>query len=126
MKYLTLETILAIHDYVIAEFGGTVGVRDIGRLESAVASQHQAVFGHTLYITLHEKAAVLIRSIIQDHPFIDGNKRTGLAAGLTLLELNGIKISFKPGEIEDFAVYVSTKNYATDEITEWLIEHSKN
>jgi len=57
-----------------------------------------------------DKAAAIIRGIVADHPFVDGNKRTAILSGLTLLELNGIKFKVVPGEIEDFAVVVATSH----------------
>ena len=76
MIALTLEQLLELHALVIAETGGADGLRDLGRLESAVATQTQAVFGVELYETAYDKAAALTRGIIGDHAFIDGNKRT--------------------------------------------------
>lgn len=72
MISLTLEQLLALHVLVIQETGGSQGIRDLERLESAVAAQTQSVFGEELYPSLYEKAAAVIRGIIADHPFVDG------------------------------------------------------
>ena len=80
MRYLTLNEVLTLHDRLIVQTGGSIGVRDIGRLESSLAQPRMTFDGAELYPTLAEKAATLGFSIIQNHPFLDGNKRTGHAA----------------------------------------------
>ena len=77
MKYLTLNEVIELHDYLIAQFGGSSGIRDKGALESALA-QPRATFGRIdLYPTLVEKAISLGFSLVQNHAFVDGNKRIG-------------------------------------------------
>ena len=97
---------------------------DIGRVEAALATQIQEVFGQELYSTLEQKAAALMRNIIADHPFIDGNKRTATLAALTLIELNGREFIAKPGELEDFAVRASVEQLDIDAVAAWLSSHS--
>ncbi len=125
MVSLTLEQILQLHALVLIRDGGSDGVRDIGRLESVVSAQHQVVFGEELYATVFTKAAALMRGIIGDHPFIDGNKRTAMLAGLTLLEMNGYSFVARCGELEDFAVRVATDYLDIDAIADWLGRHSQ-
>ena len=125
MKTLSIEQLVALHSLLIMETGGSEGLRDIGRLEAVVAAQTQSVFGKEIYPTIFEKGAALIRGVISDHPFVDGNKRTGMLAGLTFLEVNGQKFNTKKGEIEDFAVQVATKHLGIAEIAAWLETHSK-
>src|SRR5258707_11541237 len=108
MKLLTLEQLLQIHVLVVDATGGSMGLRDIRRLESAIATQTQNVFNQELYPSVIEKSAAIIRGIIADHPFVDGNKRTALLAGLTLLEINGVTFMAQISEIEDFAVKIAT------------------
>jgi len=124
MTVLTLEQLLELHAVVIAETGGAEGLRDLGRLESAIAAQTQNVFGEELYPGLPDKAAALIRGIIADHPFVDGNKRTAMLVGLTFLSLNGVALKFKKGEIEDFAVAIAVQKLDTAAIARWLRRHS--
>lgn len=124
MITLTLEQLMELHVMVIAKTGGSNGLRDLRQLQSALASQTQSVFGEELYSTLHEKAAALIRSIIGDHPFVDGNKRTAMLTGLTLLSVNGLKFAAKPGELEDFAVKVATYDLGILAIAAWLEAHT--
>jgi death on curing protein len=123
MKTLTLEDLLELHGVVIAQTGGSDGLRDLGRLESAIAVQTQSVFGEETYGTLFEKAAAIIRGIIGDHPFVDGNKRSAMLAGLTFLDVNGLKFKAKTGELEDFAVKVATDHLDVPAIASWLKQH---
>lgn len=125
MVSLTLEQILQLHALVLVKDGGAGGVRDVGRLEAAVSTQHQVVFGEELYATVFTKAAALMRGIIGDHPFTDGNKRTAMLAGLTLLEMNGYSFVARCGELEDFAVRVATDHLDIDAIADWLKCHSQ-
>jgi death-on-curing protein len=126
MKLLSLEHLLEIHAIIISETGGSSGLRDLGRLESAIATQTQNVFGEELYPSVYEKAAAIIRGIIADHPFSDGNKRTGFLAGLTFLKINDLTFVAQAGEIENFAVKVATEHLDIPEIALWLGEHIKN
>lgn len=120
MILLTIEQLLQLHVLVIHYSGGSQGVRDIGRLEAAVASQIQTVFGRELYPEPYDKAAAIIRGIICDHPFHDGNKRTAMLAGLTFLKVNNIIFSARQGELEDFAVRVAVERLNVDDIAAWL------
>lgn len=124
MKVLTLEQLLELHVLVIMQTGGSEGIRDLGRLEAAIATQTQVVFGEELYTTMLEKAAAMIRGIIGDHAFVDGNKRTGMLAGLTFLEVNHINFKAQQGELEDFAVKVATEHPEVPAIAAWLKTHS--
>lgn len=123
MIVLSLEHLLEIHALVLDETGGGEGLRDLGRLEAAIAAQTQSVFGEELYPGLTDKAAAVIRGIIADHPFVDGNKRTAMLAGLTLLKLNKLKFRASIGEIEDFAVMIAADHLDIKEISNWLNAH---
>ncbi len=125
MNLLTLEQLLQLHVLVIRQSGGADGLRDLGRLESVIAAQTQEVFGEELYRGVFEKAAALCRGIIADHPFTDGNKRTGMLVALTFVEINQYKLSIKPGELEDFAVQVAVEHLDIPIIAAWLKAHSK-
>ena len=124
MNMLSLEQLLEIHSIVVEATGGSVGLRDLGRLEAALAAQTQNVFGEELYPGVVDKAAAMIRGIIADHPFVDGNKRTAMLVGLTLLETNDVPFKAVPGEIEDFAVKVATDKLDVLAIVSWLYAHT--
>ncbi len=123
MYFLTLEQILQLHALVLSHGGGSNGVRDVGRLDAAVCVQTQVVFGEELYSDIFSKAAAVIRSVVADHPFVDGNKRTAILAGLTLLELNNYHFDAISGELEDFAVRIATDHLSIAEIADWLRAH---
>ncbi len=122
---LSIEQLLELHTLAVNHSGGSIGIRDIGRLEAAVAVQSQEVFGQELYMSVPEKAAALIRGIIQDHPFVDGNKRTAMLSGLTLLEINGFLFAAEKGELEDFAVRIATDHLDVAAIADWLAAHTQ-
>ena len=123
VKHVTLRQLLALHLLLIQKYGGSNGVRDMGRLESVIAAQSQHIFGTELYPTVLLKAAALCRGIIGDHPFVDGNKRTAMLAALVILRENGYQITAKQGEIEDFAVKVAVDDLSVEQIADWLNRH---
>ncbi len=125
MKYFSLEEVLLLHFKIIEDFGGSHGVRDEGRLQSVVASPGQEVFGEALYATLYEKAAVYLRNIIADYPFVDGNKRTAVTMAVIFLQRNGFKLTASPKELEDFAVQVAVEHLDVPVIAAWLKSQSK-
>ena len=123
IQYLNLEEILRLHFEVVEDFGGSHGVRDEGRLASVVAAPMQEVFGVEQYKTVNEKAAVYLRNIIADHPFVDGNKRTAITACGIFLMRNGWVLTATPKELEDFTVKVATDHLSIDDIATWLQNH---
>jgi len=125
IRYLSEEEILFTHFKLIERYGGSHGTRDIKRVHSVADAPKQEVFGTEQYPDLFEKAAVYIRNIIGDHPFADGNKRTGITAGIMFLQRNGKKFSAKKGELEDFAVQVATEHLDIPAIAAWLEAHCK-
>jgi death on curing protein len=92
MRYLTLHDVLEAHEHILQQFGGEPGFLNLGALESARAQPRMTFGGQDLYPTLAEKAAALGFSLIQNHPFVDGNKRTAHAAMETFLVLNDYQI----------------------------------
>jgi death-on-curing protein len=122
-RYITEDEILLTHFKLIERYGGSHGVRDLERIRSVVQAVQQEVFGVEQYPTLFEKAAVYIRNIITEHPFGDGNKRTGITVGIQFLLHNGIPFTAKKGELEDFAVQVATDHLDVPAIAAWLKAH---
>lgn len=125
MKALTVEQFLLIHSILITETGGTHGVRDIKMLSSISTEPFQKVFGKRLYPRIFEKAAVYAHRIIMRHPFIDGNKRSGITAAFMFLRQNGIEAKVPKGEIERFAVDIVTGKKEIKEISGWLEKYSR-
>ena len=116
---------LRLHFQLIEDFGGSHGVRDEGRLKSVVEAPKQEVFDKEQYASIYEKAAVYLRNIIGDHPFTDGNKRTGVTVCAIFLARNGKHIVAEPKDLEDFAVRVSVEHLGIAEIAEWLQRKTK-
>ncbi|HTE57573.1 MAG TPA: type II toxin-antitoxin system death-on-curing family toxin [Verrucomicrobiae bacterium] len=123
ITYLTEEQILLVHFQLVERYGGSHGVRDIERIKSVAHAVRQEAFGVEQYPSLYEKAAVYVRNIIADHPFADGNKRTGITSGVMFLRMNKKRFSAKRGELEDFAVKVATDHLSVNEIAAWLEGH---
>jgi len=118
--YLTAEQVLFLHDRLVEETGGMHGVRDLGGLESALARPQAAFGGTEFYPDLMTKAAVLMDGLIRNHPFIDGNKRTGIATAALFLQVNGYRLTATNDELEDFALRVTTTKPDLAEIAEWF------
>jgi death-on-curing protein len=91
--FLTVADVLALHELQLDRYGGSSGVRDPGLLESALLQAQAGFGGQYLHEDLTSMAAAYLFSIVKNHPFIDGNKRAGLASALTFLDLNGIPIA---------------------------------
>lgn len=123
MRYLGIEDILWLHHMAVEDFGGMHGVRDENRLKSLIEAPQATMFGVEQYTTVYEKAAVYMRNIIGDHPFNDGNKRTGVTAAGVFLMRNGVIMTAAPSELEDFAVKVATDRLDVGEIALWLENH---
>ncbi len=87
--FLSLNEVLEIHQDQTARYGGTSGIRDTGLLTSALAMPSAAFGGEFLHTDLYEMAAAYLFHLVKNHPFLDGNKRTGAVAALVFLELNG-------------------------------------
>ena len=124
MKYLAPEQVLFIHARLIAETGGMHGVRDIGLLESAVARPQATFDGAELYPGLFMKAAALLDSLVNNHPFNDGNKRTGIAAAALLLRINGYYLAATNPELEEFILQVAIRHLPLSQIAAWLEQFS--
>ncbi len=123
MKFLNREVILAIHNEQISQHGGLSGIRDEGLLDSAL--------NRPINLHLYEKvslvhcAAAYAFGIIRNHPFQDGNKRTGFIAALTFLILNGIDIVIDEQEVVLFISDLAAGSKSEEEVVEWLQKHIK-
>ena len=123
MRYLTTDQILAIHAILVDTFGGLHGIRDLGLLESALA-RPQAGYGDLeAYPTLPLKAAALCHSLVKNHPFLDGNKRTAVVAMETMLNQNGVELILRPDELFQFAIDVATDKLNEKAMAAWIEQH---
>ena len=123
MRYLSLQEVISLHSLLIAQSGGSSGLRDRGALESAVAQPEATFGGEDLYPDLASKAAALGHSLIQNHPFVDGNKRIGHAALEVFLLLNGHEIDASVDEQEQIIIEVASGKVSRIQLGEWLREH---
>ena len=123
MKYLSPEQILFIHSRLIDTTGGGHGVRDIGLLQSA-AARPKATYGRKdLYPDVFQKAAALLESLANNHPFIDGNKRTAITSAAIFLRQNGYLLEASQDELERFTLSVATRGVSFKDIVTWLSLH---
>ena len=123
MRYLSLAEVIELHRRVVDQSGGAPGLRDTGRLESAVAQPRISFGGRDLYPSLIEKAGALCFSLVQNHPFVDGNKRLGHAAMEVFLILNGHEIRAGVDEQETVIIGVASGQVSRESLVEWLNEH---
>jgi death-on-curing protein len=120
--YLTLVEVLAIHDDQIERYGGAQGVRDHGLLESAL---YRPQTGY--YADLIEEAAAMWESLAQNHPFVDGNKRTAFAATYTFLAINGIRLNADAEETYQFiSVIYETGTFSFEKLVPWLRSNTES
>jgi death-on-curing protein len=124
VNYLAPEQILFLHARLIDETGGRHGLRELALLESAAARPLATFGGQDLYPDLFSKAAALMDSLINNHPFVDGNKRTGIAAAGLFLMQNGYRLTPTNPELEGFTRRVAEDTPDLAEISDWLRGHS--
>jgi death-on-curing protein len=118
-----LAEVLKLHGLIIAESGGSTGLRDLGMLESALGQPRQTFGGEDLYPSLPSKAAALGYFLIMNHPFIDGNKRIGHAAAEAVLMLNGLEHTAGVDEAEAEILAVAAGRRTREEFQEWVEKH---
>ena len=117
---ILLEDVLKLHEASLNDFGGANGIRDVGVLESAIARPFQTFGGEDLYPTFFEKTAAIGESLIINHPFIDGNKRTRALAIIALLAEYNYMCTATEDSFYDFIISISTGEIRFEEIVEWL------
>ncbi len=120
VRFLSLEQGLAIHADQIRRYGGGPGVRDLGLLKSALAMPQASFSGQYLHPTLHEMAAAYLFHLTQNHPFLDGNKRMGLAAAIAFLGLNDTWVESDPAELLEMVLSVARGQIGKPEIAVFL------
>jgi death-on-curing protein len=122
--FLSPEEVLLIHSDQVDLYGGEPAVRDLNLLESAIA-QPQATFGGKfLHGDLFDMAAAYLFHIVQNHPFVDGNKRTGAVAALAFLALNGTEVDAPKGGLYDLTLSVATGQTGKREIAEFFRKYA--
>lgn len=123
MILLTVEEISDLHDKLIERTGGSHGLRDQSLLESAVYSAMSGFGDNEAYPSVEEKAARLMFSLINNHAFVDGNKRIGVFTMLMTLQLNNVKIKYTQTELISLGLSVADGKTKYIEILDWIMEH---
>jgi death on curing protein len=124
-EFLTLDDVLALHADQIDRYGGAHGVRDVGLLESALAAPRATFGGAFLHAAVTEMAAAYLFHLVSNHPFIDGNKRAGLAAAIAFLGLNGLWLEAAEDELVDLVVGVAEGRFDKSEVAVFIKRHAQ-
>jgi death-on-curing protein len=122
--FLTLDEVLSLHAEQIRLFGGRAGLRDIALLQSAIGSVEATFGGAFLHETISSMATAYLYGICRTHPFIDGNKRTGVAAALTFLEMSGVEVDADEDAFYDLIIGVVEGRVSKAVVTVFLEEHA--
>lgn len=122
---IELKDVLNIHNILIDRFGGIKGIRDQGSLESAINRPFATFDSKDLYPTPAEKAAAILESILINHPFVDGNKRTAYVLMRLILLDNGFDIVANEDEKYNMVISASTGDIRFDDIKMWIQKHLK-
>lgn len=124
MKRLTKFQVIQIHSMLVQETGGIDGIRDDGLLDSALNSPFQSFDGEDIYKTIQAKAARLGFSLVNNHAFVDGNKRIGLLVMMTFLEMNGIILECSNEELIELGLGLASNKLDDKDLLDWIIKHS--
>lgn len=125
MKYISIEEVVVIHYEVVRMFGGMQGIRDFGLLHSAI-ERPKASFGNKeLYESIYLKAAALMHSLILNHAFVDGNKRTAYVCMARFLYLNNIKLNVDRKIVTSYILKIENEKISINDISVWLNHHSQ-
>ena len=123
--FLTLDEVIEIHREMIERYGGSPGIRDVGLLQSAVAMPQASFGGQYLHNDLFEMAAAYLFHIVQNHPFVDGNKRVGAIAAFTFLKLNGLTLTPPEAEFEEHVLDAAQGRLGKAAVAEFLRRHTR-
>lgn len=123
MIRLSKSQVLLIHDQLIAETGGSSGLRDEGMLDSALSAPFQTFGGEDVYPSLQQKAARLCFGLVKNHPFVDGNKRIGAHVMLVFLALNGVELQHSQAELSDVILQLAAGEIDAEHLLRWILSH---
>jgi len=126
IDFLELSDVMQIHINQIANYGGANDIRDANLLESAIEQPRASYDGSYMHTFPFEMAAAYLFHIVMNHPFVDGNKRTGTAAALVFLDMNGTSIDAISGELANLTLAVATGSVGKREITAFFESHRTN
>lgn len=120
IRFLSLADALELHADQVERYGGDPGLRDQGLLESALAQPRASFDGRPLHSDLFEMAAAYLFHIVQNHPFMDGNKRAGVVAALVFLIDNGREVEAAPGELYELTIGVASGTIRKPEVADFF------
>ena len=123
--FLTLDEVVEIHQDQIARYGGSAGIRDTGLLQSAVAMPQAGFGGEYFHKDVCEMAAAYLFHIVMNHPFVDGNKRTGAAAAVVFLAMNDIELDAPEEAFEKLVRLVATGQVGKPQVAEFFRKNSR-
>ena len=123
MIRLSKPQILLLHEQLIAETGGSSGLRDEGMLDSALNAPFQTFGGEDIYPSLQQKAARLCFGLVKNHPFVDGNKRIGAHVMLVFLALNGIELQHTQTELSDVILQLAAGTIQSSDLLDWILTY---
>jgi death-on-curing protein len=123
-EFLTLDEVLSLHADQVARYGGSTLVRDLGLLEPALAMPAATFGGELLHPSLAEQAAAYLFHLVKNHPFVDGNKRTGLVAMLAFLGLNGRRLEAAATDLTDLVLGVAEGRVTKAEVAVFVRRHT--
>lgn len=123
MIILSKEQIVALHSSLIAETGGSDGIRDENLLEAAINAPFQTFDNAEVFPSIQQKGARLGYGLIKNHAFVDGNKRIGTHVMLAFLALNKIELDYTQKELSDTILKVAADKYTFDDLLKWVLDH---
>ena len=123
MKRLTKAQVLTLHRELIRQTGGSDGLLDEGLLDSALSAPFHSFDGTDAFPSIQQKGARLGYGLIQNHAFVDGNKRIGAHVMLVFLALNGIELDYTQEELSDMVLAMASGVLSFDAMVKWIVEH---
>lgn len=123
--FLDIEDVLMIHSDQICRYGGSLQIRDKGLLKSAVSMPKASFANQFAHKDIYEMAAAYLYHVVMNHPFIDGNKRTGTVCAIAFLKLNGINVKSSNKALADFVLAIAQGQKNKNEIAHFLKQHSE-
>ncbi len=123
--FLEVEEVIRQHDNMINEYGGLMGIRSRDLLISSVETPKTTMFGVFLYETIYDMASAYLYHLVQNHPFLDGNKRTGSNAALVFLDINNVDLHFDNDKFKDMVSRTASGLCFKEEISEFFKKSHK-
>jgi death-on-curing protein len=124
--YLSEGQVIRLHERQIHSFGGSMGLRDGGGLDAALARPQMTFGGEDLYPDLADKAAALLHSLVMNHPFLDGNKRVGAMAAEFFLGINGVELTAPDHELIELTLATARGEMSAEAIAIWFRQRTRH